>query len=100
MNVRSFFRSLSLSPNLVSYPDTGGQGTLRNVFWRPRLTEVTLRIDRVHANVITREETSRSEHIHQQEHHLRSWTEKPHRPTDVPYERPGVIELMLMCGCR
>ena len=86
MNVRSFFRSLSLSPNLVSYPDTGGQGTLR--------------IDRVHADVITREETSRAEHIHQQEHHLRSWTEKPLRPTDVPYERPGVIELMLMSGSR
>jgi hypothetical protein len=86
MNVRSFFRSLSLSPNLVSYPDTGGQGALR--------------IDRAHVDVIAREETSRAEHIHLQEHHHGSWTEKPLRPTDVPYERPGVIELMLMSGSR
>ena len=86
MNVRSFFRSLSLSPNLVSYPDTGGGGALR--------------IDRSHVDVLAREETSRAEHIHQQEHHHHTWTEKPLRPTDVPYERPGVIELMLMSGSR
>ena len=86
MNVRSFFRSLSLSPNLVSYPDTGGRGALL--------------IDRAHADVIAREETSLAGHIHQQEHHHSSWTEKPLRPTDVPYERPGVIERMLRSGSR
>jgi hypothetical protein len=86
MNVRSFFRSLSLAPGNVSYPDTGGQGVLR--------------IDRVHVDVLTREETSRAEHIHLQEHRQPSWTEKPLRPTDIPYERPGVIELMLMSGSR
>jgi len=86
MNVRSIFRSLSLSPNLVSYPDAGGRSALR--------------LDRTHVDALEKEETSRAEHIHLQEHHQSSWTEKPLRPTDVPYERPGVIELMLMSGSR
>ena len=87
MNVRSLFRSLSFSPNLVPYTTSEGGGGV-------------LSLDRTHVKALAEEETSRAGHIHMQEHHHQSWTEKPLRPTDVPYERPGVIELMMMSGGR
>lgn len=85
MNVRSLFRSLSYSNNLVHYSNDGVGALL---------------LDRTHVKALEEEETSRAGHIHMQEQHHHSWTEKPLRPTDVPYERPGVIELMLMSGRR
>lgn len=86
MNVRSLFRSLSFSNHLAPYACDGAGGAVM--------------LDRMHVKVLEEEETSHAGHVHMQEHHHQSWTEKPLRPTDVPYERPGVIELMLMSGGR